>query len=184
MASALQEFLAQVRRQGRAPGPMAGHSGSTALADAVFGMKPEGTFGGADDGRPIMASGGGSLGGASPLRLAMRGAGTFEATPRRTARAKDPVALDRRRRRIAALQAAGAPSTDIRDLGDEQVDFLRAGGLVGGTPDFDDDRPSIGSQLANIRWHGNPDGPREAEDLLADVNALRAAARRPRASRS
>jgi hypothetical protein len=187
MASALAQLL-QATRGTRRPATIASVAGD----GLVFGTKPPlGSFGGADDGRPIASVGGGvpastlSMNGGNPVLDAIKAAPGMANLPARAARRKDPRAQYRRFARSNFARERGLADNDWRTWSPDVVEDAQEMGILPGGDFGQGGRPKVsaGSQLANLRWHGNPDGPvgSEVEDVdlddeLGEVNAIRAAA--------
>lgn len=144
---------------------------------------------------PPVATVGGA--GINPLLTALRASrqsgGDLTAQNRR---AKNPRGLYRRSARANYAQEHGLANADWRTWdAANRTAAQELGILPGGEKhanqfrqefghDLDlsdplDNVQSVGSKLANIRWHGNPDGPVDVNASLEQVNALRRAARRP-----
>lgn len=120
-----------------------------------------------------MAGGGNAL-----LQAIQDSVGSHDLTAQNR-RAKDPLARYRREQRLAMGIHLGRGRTDEDVRRAREAGLLPGGEAHPGQLQFtNSDGPSIGSQLANIRWHGHPDGPMDPEAQLNDVNALRQAALR------
>lgn len=179
MASALID--ARRRRRGVLP------AGQHPLVALAAGKPPD--FSGYPGGRPVDISGEAPapalhLAGANPLVAAMQQGPdqAFSDIGALSRRTHDPLAQYRRQQRLAMGIHLGPGRTD-EDVQRARAAHLLAGGKAGeGQVQFTgtggDDTRSAGSKLANIRWHGHPDGPQNLDASMAQVNALRRAAAR------